>query len=193
MHWFLGPKIMKSLEWSKQTFHFMNHLPFRLENASWATSTRMRIHFVKESEFLFPRVFFFCDRFSCWSICMMWSLCGGLATQICEVGTKYSRRGQASLVNGGLSVTLTKSFNCLNRLCVFACCWSFRPDIYAVSVFQHPATFVYLCQTFHLSALRTYARNKLPRKCILILREAAAGSKERQLLGQSCADKKATR
>ena len=186
MHWFLGPKIMKSLEWSKQTFHFMNHLPFRLENASWATSTRMRIHFVKESEFLFP-------RFSSWSICMMWSLCGGLATQICEVGTKYSRRGQASLVNGGLSVTLTKSFNCLNRLCVFACCWSFRPDIYAVSVFQHPATFVYLCQTFHLSALRTYARNKLPRKCILILREAAAGSKERQLLGQSCADKKATR
>ena len=37
----------------------------------------------------------------------------------------------ASLVNGGLSVTLTKSFNCLNRLCVFASCWSFRPDIYA--------------------------------------------------------------
>ena len=89
MHWFLGPKIMKSLEWSKQTFHFMNHLPFKLENASWATSTRMRIHFVKESDFLFPRVFFFSDRFSCWSICMMWSLCGGLATQICEVGTKY--------------------------------------------------------------------------------------------------------
>ena len=197
MHWFLGPKIMKSLEWSKQTFHFMNHLPFRLENASWATSTRMWIHFVKESDFLFPRVFFFLIAFPvgpfvwCEVFVGVSPLKYVKSEQSTEEGTSIS--GQRWLDQ--LSVTLTKSFNCLNRLCVFACCWSFRPDIYAVSVFQHPTTFVYLCQTFHLSALRTYARNKLPRKCILILREAAAGSKERQLLmlGQSCADKKATR